>query len=248
MKILRCSFSLLAGTVIWAALPQITDTVIAATVSHAREAPGTTPVWSARKSMPTARGGTRVVTLNGKLYVLGGSPSMPALTAPQFEDFEVYDPVADRWSPKVSMPRTVGYSGAAAVGGRIYLIDGLSGAVHEYNPTRGIWVTKTSMPTPRTIFAIAVANGRIFTMGGLGRDPAGRFQDLASVEEYDPQADAWRSRTSLPGPRHAVAAATVGGKSMRSAVMRPPFRTGLSDRSKSMTRARTGGPQGGLLQ
>jgi N-acetylneuraminic acid mutarotase len=173
---------------------------------------GAAPVWSSRRAMPTPRAGARVVMLDDKLYVLGGFPGKAALLAPQFDGFDVYDPVADSWSPKAALPQMTGNSGAAAVKGRIYLIEGKSGKVYEYNPAQGKWVTKAGMPTPRLSFGMAVANDKIYTIGGLAPDGTSRYKDSAVVEEYDPETDVWKSKASIPRPRHALAAATVGGK------------------------------------
>jgi hypothetical protein len=57
------------------------------------------------------------------------------------------------------------------------------------------------MPTPRAD-AVAVS-GKICARGG--RMPASNVS-LAAVEMYDPAADAWTIKASLPAPRHGSAA------------------------------------------
>ena len=61
-------------------------------------------------------------------------------------------------------------------------------AVEVYNPATDTWTTNAEMPVMRAGAGIAVLGGRIYVMGGFaGQQPS------ASVEEYDPTNDSWRT-------------------------------------------------------
>lgn len=165
--------------------------------------------WRARAPLPTPRAGLRAVALGGKIYVLGGVPGKPSLTAPQLDLVEIYEPAANSWTGHAAMPILRGTGGAAVVGAKVYVIDGADGAVHEFDPKTMRWTAKSArMPTVRTIFATAVANGKIYTMGGLARDPERGYRNSNAVEAYDPATDTWAAVAKMRVPRHALAAVT----------------------------------------
>jgi hypothetical protein len=94
----------------------------------------TTDIWSSKTSMGTARDNSSAVTLNGKIYVLGGNG------AETYRSGEVYDPQADTWAPIQSMFVPRKSFDTVALGGKIYAIGGhVSGterlsAVERYTP------------------------------------------------------------------------------------------------------------------
>jgi hypothetical protein len=130
--------------------------------------------------MPTGLGSLGVAAAsNGKIYAIGGAT------------VEEYDPVADTWTTKASMPIARDYPGvAAASNGKIYAIGGVGqsgglATVEEYDPTTDTWTTKANMPTARYFLGIAAArNGNIYAIGGDNN--SGYF--LGTVEEYTPPA------------------------------------------------------------
>ncbi|MCH8290630.1 sigma-70 family RNA polymerase sigma factor [Candidatus Poribacteria bacterium] len=141
--------------------------------------------WERKTDMPTGRAAP-AITVNGKIYVIGGTAwgqLGPGRTV------EMYDPVTDTWTKKADMPTGRGIFSASVVGENIYAIGGMifGGStlptVEEYNPVTDTWTKKTNMPTPRTGFT-AVVNGRIYAIGGVERF-AGRV--LSTVEEFDPE-------------------------------------------------------------
>ena len=57
--------------------------------------------------------------LDGKIFVFGGEA-----TTGTFNQVEAYDPRTDTWNPWAPMPTARHGLGAAAVGGRIFVISG----------------------------------------------------------------------------------------------------------------------------
>jgi N-acetylneuraminic acid mutarotase len=173
--------------------------------------------WRARAPMPTARMGAAAAALNGRVYVAGGDPTGSPADGPYLTTLEEYDPAADAWRSRAPMPtgrRSLAL--VAGANGRLYAIGGYDGAalatVEEYDPTTDTWRSRAPMPTRREYpAAVAAPNGRVYAIGGRG-DLGVEFEDVATVEEYDPAADAWLARRSLRLARAGPGATTAGGR------------------------------------
>ena len=84
--------------------------------------------------------------------------------------------------------------GAAAFGGKIYLIggdtedDGPTNKVHVYDPDPDSWSSDlTPMLTPRGFLRVTRLGGWLYAIGGVNK--AGQF--LKKVERYKPGSDIW---------------------------------------------------------
>ncbi len=139
-------------------------------------------------------------TVDGKLYVVGGS-------GPVAHQIEVYDPATNTWTLKAPMPTPRDGLAAVALNGKIYAIGGGTAAVEIYDPVADSWSIGAPLGTSRHEHAAAVLDGRIYVMGG--NDGAG---PLASVEVFDPAVGAWSEATPLLAPRVALAGGAVNGK------------------------------------
>lgn len=176
--------------------------------------------WFTIAPMPTARGELSTVTVNGKIYAIGGADGLK-----DFATVEVYDPSANAWSTVAPMPTARRGLAAVALNGKIYAIGGITfatptAAVEVYDPATNTWVTAPPMPTARFDLAVAAANGKIYAMGGC----CSIGQALDILEVYDPATDSWDSSTfptqvgTVPGPapmptaRAYLAAVTTNGK------------------------------------
>jgi N-acetylneuraminic acid mutarotase len=69
--------------------------------------------------MPSRRGGLASAVLDGTIHTFGGETSSSV-----FDNHEVYDPVADRWTSAPRLPTARHGLGAASVSGKIYVIGG----------------------------------------------------------------------------------------------------------------------------
>lgn len=169
----------------------------------------TTDRWRPRASLPTRRGALAAVSLDGKIYAVGGTDIQDTGA------FEVYDAAADTWQRLRPMPTPRNHLAAAVVDGRIYVFGGRAGGVpanvgatEVYDPTTSTWQERAPLPTPRSGIGAAAVGGKIYVLGG----ELGRPDTYPENEEYDPAADHWASRAPMPTPRHGLAAVALQGR------------------------------------
>jgi N-acetylneuraminic acid mutarotase len=164
--------------------------------------------WSAKASMPTARGAAPVAVVNNRVYVIGGIDGTTVLATN-----EEYDPVTDSWAAMSPMPTPRYGHVMAAVNDKIYVIGGANSVPftsaltinEEYNPATNGWTTKAPMSGARAGHALAVVNNKMYLLGGSSGS-----SNFSTNQEYDPVADSWATKASMPaGPRIGLAAAAV---------------------------------------
>jgi N-acetylneuraminic acid mutarotase len=170
--------------------------------------PAAEGIWTKKADMPTARMLLGACVVDGKVYVVGGSP------APHvgFSAVEEYDPRTDTWTRKTAMPTPRAGLGVSAVNGKIYAVGGSplgARTVEEYDPPTDTWRRKADMPTGRSSHTTSVVNGKIYAIGGAMDTSGPAFR---TVEEYDPATDTWTRKADLPEPRYLHAASVVDGK------------------------------------
>ena len=149
---------------------------------------------------------------------------------------EAYDPVANTWMTRASMPTPRWGSTVSVVDGRIYAIGGWGGwpelaMVEVYDPATDSWSTTvpvtaattaagtagdplTPMPTARDDFGFSVLDGIIYTIGGdiNAFDDANRISCCTTVvEAYDPVKNTWSTKTPMPTIRDDFDASLVDG-------------------------------------
>lgn len=180
----------------------------AGTVGEPGQALAAGSVWRARANLPTARIGLAAATgSNGRVYAIGGVGGTSV-------DVHEYDPAANTWTARTPIPVPQG-GARAAVGpdGRIFVLLYVPGGnptlLYAYNPATNTWTSGLApMPTTRTGTEMIALGGKILVVGGANASQ----QPLATVEEYDPVANSWRSRASLSSPRYGAALAVANGK------------------------------------
>ena len=172
-----------------------------------------TDTWANKTSLPAAEGFLQAVTVNGKIYVMGGA----AYNGKDYDingTNEVYDPVSASWQSLAPMPTPVFNFAMTAVGSKIYVMGGqLNGPTYHSNQTQ-IYDTQTNtwtfgQPMPITTFsAAAVATSgvlapvRIYYIGGTDETTwAHTNTGPCPTQIYDPQTDSWSLGTSVPTPR-----------------------------------------------
>ena len=145
--------------------------------------------WTKKADMPTPRWALSASVVNGKIYIIGGTPDNK-LTG--LSTVEEYDPVTDKWAKKADMPTPRSFFSTSVVNGKIYTIGGTPGGelgfstVEEYDPVTDTWTKKADMPTPRLLFSASVVDRRVYVIGGM---PDKNFGGLSTVEVYNPAAD-----------------------------------------------------------
>jgi hypothetical protein len=160
--------------------------------------------WTQKADIPTARSLLSSCTLDGKIYVIGGTETNAY--GPSVGTMEVYDPFLDSWdTTKAPMPTSRVELGACAVIGKIYAIGGADnhstpplGMVEEYDPLTNTWdnTTKEPMPTPRKGAAYGVIDNIIYVAGGSA---VANYTAYNKLEIYDPETDTWDT-TKAPMP------------------------------------------------
>ncbi len=179
-------------------------------------------VWTQMAPMQQARAGLGVVSVNDKIYAIGGDDGEALSTN------EVYDPATNSWEYKAPMP-TARYNFAiAVVQNKIYCIGGITGyhqepedhapiyaAVNEvYDTTTDTWETKAAMPTARVYLQANTVNGKIYLIGGQTPGTYDTYTDasLSVNEEYDPTTDTWTTKASIPVGTRWYASTTFANK------------------------------------
>lgn len=169
--------------------------------------------WRTAAPMPTKRTEVAAVTLDGKIYVVGGfeKPNLGnMLNFAITTSVEMYDPVTDRWTSKAPLPVGLHHVGIGVAAGRLYIIGGYSksgltvwnpvATVYAYDPATDSW-------TARGALSVAEHEGVLYAIGGYDRKA-----NNAQVEVYDPVRNVWTMGAPLPTPRDHLATATVAGK------------------------------------
>jgi N-acetylneuraminic acid mutarotase len=158
--------------------------------------------WIPQTPMPSARSGVGMVSLNGLIYVLGGSTCNTAVEASS--DVLVYDPITTNWSQVASMQQTRYQLCAVVYNDLIYAINGHDKAdtsVEAYNPDNNTWWYVGNTTYPHTVGAAAVANGTIYVMGG--------WLNSRIMEAYNPGNDTWSTMAPMHNARQGLSAATI---------------------------------------
>ena len=162
--------------------------------------------WTSKTALPSDRRYHVAVSVNSKIYVIGG------VVSNYLASVDEYDPTTNSWTSKASMATARQAPAGVAVNGKIYVFGGYNGtsgvlsSVEEYDPTSNSWTTKASMPTARQQMAAAVVNNKVYVIGGINGGV------LSVVEEYDPATNNWVAKASMPTARFSLGAATVENK------------------------------------
>jgi hypothetical protein len=154
--------------------------------------------WASKAPMQMARSDLGVAVVNGKIYAIGGRvlvyQDQSRVESKEVNTNEEYDPAANTWTYKKSMPTPSSLFAIAVYNDKIYCMG--SGKNQVYNPANDTWENKTAMPTERIMASANVVNGKIYVIGGHPNETL--------CEVYDPETDAWTTKpplsTSMFGP------------------------------------------------
>ncbi|GAA4452774.1 S8 family serine peptidase [Phytohabitans houttuyneae] len=162
--------------------------------------------WTDITDYPANVMDNRVVSLDGKVYSIGGGTGS-ASTAKNF----VYDPVAQTWSAIADLPAARNGMAVGVVDGKIIATGGWASAgpdaaTWSYDPAANAWTQKAANPAPRSAAGQAVVDGKLYSVGGC--TTSGCTPMSNTVTRYDPVADAWQTLAAYP---KSVAFASCGG-------------------------------------
>lgn len=130
--------------------------------------------WITTAPMPTARYSSAVGVINGLIYVAGGARTVARSVFETLGTLEVYDPIADEWTPKAPMPVPVRTAASVVIAGKLYVAGGISGVYPDsaqdvlqvYDPHSNSWDTGPAMSTPRFLAAAGVVDDTLYVVGG----------------------------------------------------------------------------------
>ncbi|HZP79307.1 MAG TPA: kelch repeat-containing protein [Pseudolabrys sp.] len=186
--------------------------------------------WKELAPMPTPRGSAQAVTVDGKIYVIGGAhanlpgkPSEPLwIGVPQIVTgtVEEYDPATNTWRSRAPMPTGRNHFYAGVVDGKIYAINGRLGnsfvtasdvtdLVEQYDPKTDQWRYMGRAPTRRGDVSGDVHNGKLYVTGGEYENPDGKITFWA-FQAFDPKTNTWQILPHIPIARHGFAATFIG--------------------------------------
>jgi len=163
--------------------------------------------WVTLKSMPTPRRSFAMAVYDEKIYCIGGSGVRPhwANGGNPYEPIplldlnvnEVYDPVTDSWSTKMSMPVEGSNLQAHVVGGKIFIID-FYGNLFMYDVVKDSWTKQNSVPVDSYTyvhFSVALDNKILFYL--VQYVPAVDVEHKIKFMLYDTKTDKW-SEGNMP--------------------------------------------------
>ena len=167
--------------------------------------------WAYTTPMNQNKKNVMAVSLNGKLYVLGGEDEHGG----SCRSFSVYDTAKKIWTELPDYPGTdIGLCKASMVSynSEIYVIGGqtdmssnaqLLTSVYAYNIETGQWIRKQDLKESITDAATAVSRGKVYTFMKAGLTD--------QIDVYDIKTDTWNTNM-LPGNSTVIAAASVDGR------------------------------------
>jgi N-acetylneuraminic acid mutarotase len=152
--------------------------------------------WETLAPLPQgARGSLGGGTIDGKLYIVGGSAG--DLSGPATGDLARYDPEEDRWDLLAPMPTPREHLGVAVAAGQLVAVGGRDGS-HEdvsllsateiYDPATDGWRTGAALPVPRAGMGAASDGDAVIVIGGE-RESGSRKRSARSI------ATMWRRMT-----------------------------------------------------
>lgn len=162
----------------------------------------TTKQWLEMAPVPTLRIHSSSVMCSGMLYSVGGL----ADNEDSSNVVECFDPSANAWFSKDSLPVPTRAAGLAVLGGLLYVVGGRSNSarfniVQRFDPYKNNWTLVASLLVPRSGTALASCHGKLYAIGG--RKDERTF--LRSVECYCPEMNTW----SLIAPMNVARASSA---------------------------------------
>lgn len=162
--------------------------------------------WTEGPSLRTPRNRLGAVSLDGYIYVTGGSQQRTILNT-----VERYSPLTNSWRYVAPMNVARSGHGCTVCNGKIYVIGGCSGtekldAMEVYDPQIDQWTSLRPLPDPRSGLGAASLGPYVFAIGGCENT------QVSKVERYSTETDEWQSVGSLIEPRSAMSVVAMASK------------------------------------
>jgi N-acetylneuraminic acid mutarotase len=178
-----------------------------------------TNTWTVKTSVVYGFRLNGVGKIGSRLYFSGGYMTH---IEEHIRQLFAYDYANDRLIRKKDMPRYTADGITGVLNGKLYVLPGTCGGefwpgegycevepfreLYRYTPNTDAWSKMARCPHFHANGAGGVINGKFYavTGEGVGREPN------ATLDEYDPAANAWRTRASLPDSGRAIGAVLNG--------------------------------------
>ncbi|MFF0176920.1 S8 family serine peptidase [Micromonospora profundi] len=162
--------------------------------------------WTDIADYPANIMDNRVVTLDGKVYSIGGGDGSASTTKNY-----AYDPTAQTWTAIADLPGARNALTVGVVDGKIIASggwgdNGPDAATWSYDPAANTWTARAANPAPRAAAGQAVVDGKLYAIGGC--TTANCLPMSNTVVRYDPASNAWETLANYP---KSVAFASCGG-------------------------------------
>jgi len=178
--------------------------------------------WSKAASLPHALDEQQAITVNGKIYLVGGAWDEKVEGKEDIEHYDSgfmteYDPQTNQWRERSKGPEGLTHQGIAVLNGKIYLAGGFAAGHHtmpspsvfSYDPATDKWQKLASLSDVRGAIALAAVGGKIHAVGGR---LMGEMGTLSVHEVYDPATNKWNKAAPPPTARDHAAIFVVDGK------------------------------------
>lgn len=165
--------------------------------------------WRSGPELPIAVNHPMAATLEKNVYLLGGYSG----AGPSSRVFRLD---GSGWVEEPSMPGGRAAAGAAAIGGKIYVVggigdQGLAQSMYGYEAPSKKWSEAQGMPTPREHLGVAALAPYLFAVGGRSS------VNFATAENFDTRNGTWARVADMPSARGGSAAGVTSNGFLVSA-------------------------------
>jgi N-acetylneuraminic acid mutarotase len=162
---------------------------------------GSNLTWGQTAAMDWTHAQMQAVHIGTRIYLIGDRDTL-----------HIYDASTSAWSKGTAPPENQ-FGPAVALGGKIYVLGGVSGKrvtsnCEAYDPSADKWTSCASLPSARGAAGAAVLNGKIHLVGGRAYQGA-TLVDTNDHLVYDPTANTWHKDAPMPTSRDGLALVAV---------------------------------------
>ncbi|XP_054830750.1 kelch-like protein 35 [Eublepharis macularius] len=160
-------------------------------------------VWIKVACLKKGRWRHKMVTLQGKIYAVGGYDGFDRLAS-----VECYDSFCNTWTAVAPLVEAISSAAVVSCLDQLYVIGGAvddranTDKVQCYDPATNRWSLLSPAPFSQRCINAVTLNNLIYVAGGL----------LNKIFHYDPRKDTWSEVASLPGPLESCGITVCAGK------------------------------------
>jgi N-acetylneuraminic acid mutarotase len=166
--------------------------------------PSTNSWTTISNPMPVARSDLSGAVVNGKIYLIGGQPTLT---------IDEYDPVMDSWVSKTATGIGNQSFAVSVSGTNIYIIGGWSdglgtvlGKVDKYDSVNDVITEVSTLPIPVQGGTSASINGLIYVFGG---STSGGNDVISNTYQYNPATNQWLQGASMSKARYKAGSEVI---------------------------------------